>query len=110
MSNGGFFGVISPCPMHGVGSSHESKSMPASESHSHGAQHHHDSKHSGAQGCDCAGRCGHLSQQFALLDLVALPAVVGFAPAAQLSLPHASPLSGVRRLPFATGPPSSLQI
>jgi hypothetical protein len=110
MSNGGFFGVISPCPMHGVGSTHESMSMPASESHSHDAQHQHGSNKSASHGCDCAGRCGHQSQQFVLFDPVALPQGAGFSASVQPSYSQAGPLHGVRHLPFATGPPTRLHV
>jgi len=108
MSNSGFVLVVPPCPMHGVGATHASMSMPAGATHSSGAPHHHGSKSADTHGCDCAGRCENLPQHLALFDLVTLTAAVGTCTLVQASDPQVRALSGVRHLPFATGPPPRL--
>src|ERR1700682_352366 len=109
MSNSGFFVVAAPCRMHAaMGSTHESMRMPASEQHSHDAQHDHGPKPSTPHGCECAGTCLSLSQQLALFDVAALPESVGPSAALKPTQPNTRPRHAVRDLPVATGPPSSL--
>src|ERR1700680_1555604 len=108
MSNSGLFLAVPPCPMHGVGGAHASMSTPAHAAHSLGGSHHHGSKSADQHGCDCAGRCGHLPQQFALFDLVTFTSVVASFTSVQASHPQSRVPSGVRHLPFATGPPPGL--